>query len=121
MHMDHLGALFGLVVFDECHHLPSAAYAHAARASLAPYRLGLTATPERADGREADLDRLIGPVVYRKDIVELSGDYLAEYEVEQVFIELSPDERAEYEEEREIYRSFLKRHAIRMNQPSGWR
>src|SRR5262249_46631251 len=47
LHMEHLGARFGLVVFDECHHLPSSAYALAARACLAPFRLGLTATPER--------------------------------------------------------------------------
>ena len=52
---------------------PSAGYALAARACLAPFRLGLTATPERADGRDAELASLIGPVVYRKDIIELSG------------------------------------------------
>src|ERR1700690_382809 len=114
LHMDHLGARFGLIVFDECHHLPSSAYALAARASLAPFRLGLTATPERTDGREADLGSLIGPVVYRKDIVELSGDYLAEYDIERVSIELSPDERAEHDAERSIYRDFVRRRGIRM-------
>ena len=56
LHMEHLGARFGLVVFDECHHLPGARYALAARACLAPFRLGLTATPERTDGRDAELD-----------------------------------------------------------------
>ena len=120
IHMEHLGSRFGLVVFDECHHLPSAAYALAARACLAPFRLGLTATPERGDGREAELDALIGPVVYRKDIVELSGDYLAEYEVEKVSIELSPEERAEHDAERAVYREFVTSHGIRMSQPSGW-
>ena len=75
-------------------------YALAARACLAPFRLGLTATPERTDGRDARARALIGPVVYRKDIVELSGDYLAEYETERVSIELSPDERAEHDAER---------------------
>ncbi len=120
LHMEHLGARFGLIVFDECHHLPSSAYALAARASLAPYRLGLTATPERTDGREADLASLIGPIVYRKDIVELSGDYLAEYDVERVSIELSPDERAEHDAERSIYRDFVRRCGIRMGDPSGW-
>ncbi|HEX3771359.1 MAG TPA: DEAD/DEAH box helicase family protein [Polyangiaceae bacterium] len=120
LHMEHLGARFGLVVFDECHHLPGAAYAMAARASLAPYRLGLTATPERADGRDAELAHLIGPVVYRKDIVELSGDYLAEYDVEHVSIELAPEERAEHDAERAVYRDFVRYHGIRMAQPSGW-
>jgi superfamily II DNA or RNA helicase len=120
LHMDHLGARFGLIVFDECHHLPSAAYALAARASIAPFRLGLTATPERADGRDAELAGLIGPVVYRKDIVELSGDYLSEYEVEHVSIELSRDEREEHDAERAIYRDFVKRRGIRLSRPGGW-
>ena len=120
LHMEHLGSRFGLVVFDECHHLPSAGYAHAARSCLAPYRLGLTATPERTDGREAALTTLIGPVAYRKDIVELSGDYLAEYETECVRIELSPEERAEHDAERATYRAFVESRGIRMSQPSGW-
>ena len=77
LHMEHLGDKFGLLVFDECHHLPGPAYALAARAAVAPFRLGLTATPERADGRHADFDALCGPIVYRKDIVDLSGGYLA--------------------------------------------
>ncbi len=53
IHMEHLGARFGLLVFDECHHLPSPTYALAARHAIAPYRLGLSATPERTDGRDA--------------------------------------------------------------------
>jgi superfamily II DNA or RNA helicase len=120
LHMEHLGSRFGMVVFDECHHLPSAGYALAARACLAPFRMGLTATPERTDGREADLVSLIGPIVYRKDIVELSGDYLAEYETERVSIDLSPEERADHDAARAVYREFVTSHGIRMSQPSGW-
>ena len=120
LHAEHLGARFGLVVFDECHHLPSPGYALAARTCLAPFRLGLTATPERTDGREADLATLIGPLAYRKDIIELRGNYLAEYETERVSIELSPEERAEHDAERTIYREFVKSRGIRMSQPSGW-
>ena len=120
IHMDHLGGRFGLVVFDECHHLPGTSYAMAARACLAPYRLGLSATPERTDGREAVLGELIGPVVYRKDIIELSGAYLAEYETEHVEVELTADERAQYESERAIYLAFVRSSGIRMGDPTGW-
>jgi superfamily II DNA or RNA helicase len=120
MHMDHLGDRFGLLVFDECHHLPGASYALAARFSIAPFRLGLTATPERADGREGDLDALVGPVIYRKDIVDMSGQYLADYETVRVIVELSPAERAEYSAERAIYRQFLVQNGISMAHPSGW-
>ena len=120
LHMEHLGAKFGLIVFDECHHLPGAAYALAARMCLAPYRLGLTATLERTDGREAELDELIGPVAYRKDIVELAGEFLAEYETVHLTVELSPSERAEHDAERALYRGFVEQHGIRMSAPGGW-
>jgi superfamily II DNA or RNA helicase len=120
LHMQHLGARFGLVVFDECHHLPGETYQLAAEFCLAPFRLGLTATPERTDGRDAELTRLIGPLVYRKDIVELSGEYLAEYETVRVDVELTPAERAEYTEARKVYTDFLRSQGIRMSLPSGW-
>ena len=120
IHMEHLGARFGLVVFDECHHLPGAAYALAAQHCLAPYRLGLTATPERADGRHAELAPLIGPLVYRRQVRDLAGDYLAEYSVERILVELTGDERRAYDEARGIYREFVVGQGIRMSDPDGW-
>jgi superfamily II DNA or RNA helicase len=120
LRMDDMGARFGMLVFDECHHLPSASYALAAQLSLAPYRLGLTATYERADGRETALAPLVGPVVYQKNIVELSGEYLAEYETVRLHVELSAEEREEYASERGIYVAFLREHGIRMSDPRGW-
>lgn len=120
LHMEHLGARFGLLVFDECHHLPSPTYALAARLSLAPFRLGLTATPERADGLDAALSKLVGPTVYRRDIGELAGEYLAEYDTERIEVELTPEERQEHDAERAIYREFLTKHAIVMSSPRGF-
>ncbi|MBX3181621.1 MAG: DEAD/DEAH box helicase family protein [Polyangiaceae bacterium] len=120
IHMENIGARFGLVVFDECHHLPGEAYALGARLCLAPFRLGLTATPERADGRDDLLEELVGPIVFRKEIGELSGNYLADYDTMKLTVELSEADRAEYESEREVYVSFLRAQGIRMSQPSGW-
>ena len=131
LHMEHLGARFGLLVFDECHHLPSASYSLSARLAIAPFRLGLTATPERdawatrslapknVDGADA-LDDLVGPVIYRKDIVSLSGEYLSSYETVRVVVDLSPAERAEYAAERARYRQFLEANGISMASPHGW-
>jgi len=120
IHMENLGARFGLIVFDECHHLPGQAYSTSAESSLAPYRLGLTATPERSDGRHALLDGLIGPQVYRRNIGELAGEYLADYTVETIMVDLTPDERTAYDAARLVYREFIKSQGISMWRPDGW-
>jgi superfamily II DNA or RNA helicase len=120
LHMEHLGSRFGLVIFDECHHLPGETYALAARLSIAPFRLGLSATPERADGRDALLTELVGPIVYRRSIVELSGTWLADYETVRLTVELSGEERAAYDAERAVYLDFLRKSGIRIASPGGW-
>ncbi|MBD0269288.1 MAG: DEAD/DEAH box helicase, partial [Cyanobacteria bacterium Co-bin8] len=66
IHAETLGNCYALLICDECHHLPSDFNRAIAEYSIAPYRLGLTATPDRADGRHSDLDNLLGPVVYHK-------------------------------------------------------
>lgn len=120
LHMDRLGNRFGLVVFDECHHLPSDAYATAARMCLAPFRLGLTATPERADGRESLYAELVGPTCYRRDITELSGHYLAPYETVRLEVPLSEVEQAEYAAARATYVGFIRSQGIDLSRPDGW-
>jgi superfamily II DNA or RNA helicase len=121
LHMQNLGARFGLIIFDEVHHLPGETYALAARQCLAPFRLGLTATPERADGREEVLNELVGPLAFRREITEMSGAYLAQYETERIAVELAPSEREEYEAERAVYLGFVRAQGIRMGSPEGWR
>ena len=39
IHMERWGNRYGLLVFDECHHLPGPTYAMSAIGSLAPFRL----------------------------------------------------------------------------------
>ena len=118
LHMERLGDRFGLLIADECHHAPSPTYALAMRMSLAPFRLGLSATPERADGRTCD--DILGPIVYRKDITDLSGEYISSYDIDRREIVLSSEERAAYEHERAVYRDFVRSHGIRMSDPRGW-
>jgi superfamily II DNA or RNA helicase len=119
-HMDRLGDRYGLLVFDEVHHLPSEFYRTIAEFSLAPYRLGLTATPERTDGRHEDLLSLVGPLVYRREAVELAGDVLAPYRVERVYVDLSRKERAAYEQALEKRNRFLQSHNISLSTLEGW-
>ena len=41
------------------------------------------------------LDELIGPIVYRREIDVMSGDWLAEYETRRIVVDLSAEQRAE--------------------------
>lgn len=118
--MERLGNQFGFIIFDECHHLPGSIYRYAAEMAIAPFRLGLTATPERSDGADALLDHLIGPIIYRREARDLAGDYLADYSINRILVRLSPEERSAYESERAIFRSFLNRQSIDMSSLQGW-
>jgi superfamily II DNA or RNA helicase len=120
IHLERWGNRFGLVVFDECHHLPGPSYLLTAIGSIAPYRLGLTATPERADQQESLLPELIGPIVFRREIKELSGSYLAEYRTERRYVFLSEEEQARYDQMRAEYRRFVDERRISFGSPQGW-
>jgi superfamily II DNA or RNA helicase len=120
LYLERWGNRFGLLVFDECHHLPGPTYLTTAVGSIAPFRLGLTATPERADGQEVLLPDLIGPIVYRREIKQLAGQFLAEYRTDRRYVELSAQEQEEYERARRIYRSFVEARGIAMGGPHGW-
>ena len=59
IHADKLGNRFGLIIFDEVHHLAAVGYRNIAEMFAAPYRMGLTATFEREDGLHLELNRLV--------------------------------------------------------------
>jgi superfamily II DNA or RNA helicase len=120
IHAETLGNRYGLLVFDECHHLPSDFTRVAAEYSLAPYRLGLTATPERTDGKHVDLVTLIGPEVYRTSPELLSGTVLAAHRIVRLKVKLSQHERQRYDELIRTRDQFLHQHAIRLGSLTGW-
>src|SRR4051812_14624817 len=53
---------YGLVVVDECHHVPAAAFEHAVRQIPARRWLGLTATPYRRDQLDDLMSLQLGPI-----------------------------------------------------------
>ena len=120
LHMDRYGNRFGLVIFDEVHHLPSGAFSQAAEMCTAPFRLGLSATPERTDDLHLDLTHLVGPEVYRRGIKELSGEVLADYETHRIEIFLTPEEAQAYSEARGTYSHFIGSRRIYMGGRNGW-
>jgi superfamily II DNA or RNA helicase len=105
----------GLLICDEAHHLPSPAYAEIARRSQAPYRLGLTATPERSDGAHHALAELLGPEIYRRAPADLAAEgHVAQYDERRIFVSLTPDEQLRYEALMGEWKWFLasKRHLL---------
>ena len=119
-YINEYGDRFGLLVVDEIHHLPAPTYQQIPEMSIAPYRLGLTATYERADGKHELLADLIGPVVYQEEIDELAGGYLSEYETIHMQVDLTPEEREEYDSEYQIYRDYVDTHEFNLWKEDGY-
>jgi superfamily II DNA or RNA helicase len=71
---------FGFHIYDEVHHLPSESFSFIAKQSLAPYRLGVTATLQKDDERFDDLQVYCGPLCFEKKIDDLSGRSLAPFQ-----------------------------------------
>lgn len=119
------GELFGhrfcLAIFDECHHLGGRGYSRIGEVLIAPYRLGLSATPNRPEGAGRPLRELIGPVIYRRTIGELKGKYLAGYRTEILLAELTPGEQEAYRKARETYLGFARERGISLGSAGEWR
>lgn len=63
--LDKLADLpFGAVIFDEAHHVPADTFFAVASRLPARFRLGITATPDRADGLEGLLPAALGPIAH---------------------------------------------------------
>jgi superfamily II DNA or RNA helicase len=107
IHMKEIGNRFRLIVYDEAHHLPGPSQHESALDCLAPMRLGLTATPQRADGRDRMLTDLIGPVVYEEDLADARGRTVADYAIVRVPIHLGDAEQAEFDELSRTIRRYV--------------
>jgi superfamily II DNA or RNA helicase len=120
IHAETIGNQYGLLIFDECHHLPTDFSRVIAEYAIAPYRLGLSATPERTDGKHADLNILIGKEVYRKRAEDLAGKALAEHEVVQIKVKLAQQERERYSQLIQVRNDFLRESKISLGSLQGW-
>lgn len=58
---------FGLVIYDEVHHLGSKMFSKALLKTSAEYTIGLSATPERSDGLMKVINWHIGDILYKMD------------------------------------------------------
>jgi superfamily II DNA or RNA helicase len=113
-HMARIGDRFGLLVVDEAHHFGQGRQDEILEMSIAPLRMGLTATPPGPGPAMTRLQSLLGPVVFERSIGELTGPYLAPLERITWHLPLEPDERREYDALCAVYRlawdAFLGNH-----------
>jgi len=145
-HAETLGNLFKLLIFDEIHHLPAPSWHEIALMCAAPYRLGLTATyPHQDNFRSARahkkskstgqlqlfkalnpfdpaglLNELVGPVIYRKDIDQLTGEQLAEYRTQRIRVDLSETEKNAYDTAYGTYIGYVRDNRLRESHGSRW-
>ena len=72
---------WGLIVYDEVHHISAPIYRHSADLQ-SRHRLGLSSSPIREDDRESDIFTLIGPPIGTDWDALFEAGYVAEPEVE---------------------------------------
>lgn len=68
---ESIKAAFGLVIWDEVHHLSADSFSRTAGMFSAELRLGLSATPKRVDGKEALFHAHIGKVLTLAHLVKV--------------------------------------------------
>ncbi len=96
-YIDELVGKFGLVIFDEAHHVPAETFKEVALALDTPYRLAISATPKREDGNEMLIYEAVGPLVYRATYSEMvEAGLVVPVEHYRVYVRLSAEEEQEY-------------------------
>ncbi len=117
IHAARLGNKFGLIIFDEVHHLPAESYKHIAEMFASPFRMGLTATYEREDGLHSELNRLVGGKVFEKKVKELAGEHLSSFSLQKIKVALTEEEQIEYEHNQRIFTDYLRKNNITIRTP----
>jgi superfamily II DNA or RNA helicase len=118
-HMDRLGNRFDLLIIDEAHHFGLGPQDEALELSVAPYRLGLTATlPDQPDRRRR-LEHLVGPVLYELAVGDLAGLFLAPFDQVTLTTPLTRPEQIAYHREVACFRPFFRAFFGRSPQ-AGW-
>ena len=70
---------YGMVIIDECHHIPAFSFEQILKSIHAKYVYGLTATPERLDGHHPIIFMQCGPIRYKVNTREYAEQSLFEH------------------------------------------
>jgi superfamily II DNA or RNA helicase len=120
IHADKLGNRFGLIIFDEVHHLPAAGYRNIAEMFASPFRMGLTATYEREDSLHTELNRLVGGKVFERRVKDLTGTHLSPFRLEKIVVELTEEEQEEYAKNQKVFSDYLARINLTIRSPADF-
>lgn len=74
--VEEISRSFGLILVDECHHLPAQTFYDIIGNFYAKYRYGLSATPQRRDGLEPIIYRAVGsPIanIHREEVESIGA------------------------------------------------
>lgn len=72
---------FGIIIVDECHHVPAKTYRELVRSFKSKYFFGLTATHERKYGTEKITELIIGPVIVEMTTMNENRESKKSFEV----------------------------------------
>ena len=98
---------FGLVIFDEVHHLVGELNREIAKRLIAFHRIGLTATPGEKD-KVKILEALVGPIFKVATFKDLaSRGYLADFDYKRVYIKLTDEEAERYKALMNVYINYV--------------
>jgi len=113
MHMERLGNRFGLIVFDEVHHLPGEMYSHAAEMCIAP--------PNEPTAATCCSTRSSAPWPTNAAFANCRANALAEYRVERRQVQMVAEDSVQYEAALHEYQRFLQDKNVRLGSANGWR
>ena len=103
---------YGLVIVDECHHVPAFSFESILKNVSAKYVYGLTATPTRKDGHHPIIFMHCGPIRYRDDAKKQADKRPFEHYIVPRFTSFRIHSLAEKEEKewtiQELYAEIVK-------------
>jgi superfamily II DNA or RNA helicase len=117
--MARIGRDYDLLIVDEVHHFGVGVRDEALEMSIAPFRLGLTATPPDVPALSR-LEELVGTVVYQLGVGDLAGTWLADFDLVVLQLGMDREERARYAADHACF-SDMNRRFRRLHPQGTWR
>jgi len=96
-HIDEIKDEFDLAIFDEAHHVPAETFKEVAFRLSSPYRLALSATPEREDENQHLIYLSSGDIVFKASYVDMvRAGLVVPIRHYRIYVDLDRDEAREY-------------------------